>query len=155
MKRGFVAAAGAVIVVAGMVGCSSNKACSGSTCASVGKGSAKVTIDGKDQNIQGTVSCETSAQATQISLGNQGDPNTAMGAQITGNDVQQVALVLNGQKLVYQKGNTMTGGDATLNKDGSKYTITGKAAAVGAMPDMSNPTAPIPTHDFTMEVTCP
>jgi ipoprotein LpqH len=158
VKRGFVVAvAGSAIVVAGMVGCSSsNKACTGSSCASVGKGTAKITIDGKDQSVSGTVGCQTSPQGTQISIGNPGDPNTAMGAQITGNDVQQVALVLNGQKLAYQKGNPMMGGTAQLAKDGNKYTITGKAAQVGGAPDISNPANPtFPTHDFTMEVTCP
>jgi ipoprotein LpqH len=157
VKRGFVVAvAGVAIVVAGLAGCSSKKSCSGSTCVSGGTGSAKVTVDGKDQNVSGTVGCQTSPQATQISIGNQGDPNTAMGAQISGNDVQQVALVLNGQKLAYQKGNPMMGGSAQLTKDGNKYTITGKAAQVGGAPDMSNPANPTyPTHDFTMVVTCP
>jgi lipoprotein LpqH len=158
VKRGFVVAvAGAAIVVAGMTGCSSgNKACSGSTCASTGNGSAKVTIDGKDQSVSGTVSCQTSPQGTQIVVGNPSDANNLTSAQINGTDVEQVALVLNGKKLAVQKGNSMMGGSATLTKDGNKYTITGKAAEVGGAPDMSNPMNPTyPTHDFTMEVTCP
>jgi lipoprotein LpqH len=158
VKRGFVVAvAGGAIVVAGMTGCSSSsKQCSGNACQSVGQGSAKVTIDGKDQSVSGTVGCQTSPQGTQITVGNPSDVNNLTTAQIQGTEVEQVALVLNGKKLAVQKGNSMMGGSATMTKDGNKYTITGKAAEVGGAPDMSNPMNPTyPTHDFTMEVTCP
>jgi ipoprotein LpqH len=157
VKRGFVVAvAGVAIVVAGLAGCSSKKQCVGNTCQSSGTASAKLTIDGKDQTVPQPVTCQTSPQATQLFLGNPSDPNNLMSAQISGNDVAQVALLLNGQKLAYQKGNPMMGGSAQLTKDGNKYTITGKAAQVGGAPDLSNPANPtLPTHDFTMEVSCP
>jgi lipoprotein LpqH len=163
VKRGFVvAAAGAAIVVAGMTGCSSNKACSGSTCSSGGKGTAKVTIDDKDQSITGTVGCTTTGDNTVIAISNGGTNNgyggaNGMGATLTNNgtDVQTVNLVNNGATLSYQKGNTAMGGDAKVTKDGNKYTITGHAVQPGQMPDISNPGAPMPTHPFTMEITCP
>ena len=133
MKRGFVVAvAGAAIVVAGMTGCSSNKACSGSTCGASGKGTAKVNIDGKDQNITGTVVCTTTGDRTVIVISNGGTNNgfggaNGMGATLTGGgaDVETVTLADNGTALTYQKGNTALGGDAKVSKDGSKYTITG------------------------------
>lgn len=157
MKRGFVVAvAGAAIVVAGLAGCSSHKQCAGDTCQSTGKASAKLTIDGKDQTVPQPVTCQTSPQGGQIALGNSSDPNNLMTAQFSGTDVQQMALLLNGKKLIVQNGNPMAGGTATMKKDGSKYTFTGKAAEMGGAPDMSNPMSPtMPTHDFNLEVTCP
>ena len=90
-------------------------------------------------------------------MGNPSDVNNVMSAQFSATDVQQMALILNGKKLVVQKGNTMMGGDATMKKDGNKYTFTGKAAEMAGAPDPSNPMAAMnpPTHDFTLEVTCP
>lgn len=155
MKRGFVVAvAGAAIVVAGMTGCSSsNKQCVGDTCQSTGKASAKLTIDGKDQSVPQPVTCQTGPQGGQIGMGNGSDPNTFMTAQFNATDVQQMALFSDGKKLMVQNGNPM-GGNATMKKDGNKYTFTGKAAEVG---DMSNPMNAMnpTTHDFTLEVTCP
>ena len=90
-------------------------------------------------------------------MGNLQDPNNDMVAQFTGTDVVQMQLMLDGKKLAFQKANPMAGGTATMTKDGSKYTFTGKAAEMGAPPDLSNPTAPTSsaTHDFNLEVSCP
>ena len=159
MKRGFVVAvAGAATVVAGMTGCSSStKQCSGSTCQSVGQASAKLTIDGQNQNVPQPVMCQQSPQGGQIGMGNPQDPNNLMIAQFDGTDVVQMQLMDNGKKLAFQKSNPMAGGTATMTKDGNKYTFTGKAAELGAPPDLSNPMAPTSsaTHDFNLEVTCP
>jgi ipoprotein LpqH len=146
VKRGFVVAvAGAAIVVAGLAGCSSAK----TNNASAGKGSAKVTVDGKDLSVSGDIGCTTAGDTVNLAVGNAG--GSAIGAVLTGGgkDVQSVALVLDGKPLAYTKG---TGGNATVTKDGSKYSI--KGSAVG-MPDMSNPMAGPSNHDFAMEVTCP
>jgi len=155
VKRGFVVAvAGAAIVVAGMTGCSSGtKQCSGDTCQSVGKASAKLTIDGNDQTVPQPVTCQTSPQGGQIAMGNPSDANNVMSAQFSPTDVQQMALILNGKKLMVQNGNPM-GGSAKMTKDGNNYTFTGKAAE---MPDPSNPMSAMTptTHDFTLAVTCP
>ena len=146
VKRGFVVAVGgAAIVVAGLSGCSSNKACSGSTCGSSGTGTAKVTVDGKDQSITGNIGCTTTGDNVVIAIGNGG--TSGMGATLTGggSTVQTVSVSPNGQPLTYQQGNTALGGDAAVSKDGSKYTITGHLAGT---PDMSNPTAGPALHDF-------
>jgi lipoprotein LpqH len=150
VKRGFVVAvAGAAIVVAGLGGCSSHKASNGNSTAASGKGSAKVTVDGKDLNVSGDVGCTTTGDTVSLALGNAG--GNAIGAVLSGGgkDVQSVALVLDNKPLAYTKG---AGGDATVTKDGSKYTI--KGHAVG-MPDMSNPMAGPSNHEFSLDVTCP
>lgn len=79
MKRGLtVAVAGAAILVAGLSGCSSNKSTTGSgetttaagTTASPGAASGpKVVIDGKDQNVTGSVVCTTAAGNVNIAIG--------------------------------------------------------------------------------------
>ena len=151
MKRGLlVAAAGAAIVVAGLTGCSSG------TKQSVGQASAKLTIDGKDQTVPQPVACQQTPQGGQIGMGNGQDQNNFMVAQFSPTDVQQMTLFSNGKKLIVQNGNPM-GGSAKMTKDGSKYTFTGKAAEMQGAPDPSNPMAEMnpPTHDFTLEVTCP
>jgi lipoprotein LpqH len=158
VNRGFVVAvAGAAVVVAGLAGCSSdNKQCVGDTCQSTGKAEAKLTIDGKDQTVPQPVTCQTGPQGGQIAMGNASDPNNLMTAQFNATDVQQMALLLDGKKLAVQNGNPMVGGNATMTKDGNKYSFSGKAAEVGGAPDMTNPTNPtFPTHDFKLEVTCP
>ena len=72
MNRGFVVAvAGAAIVVSGLAGCSSNKASHGSATAAAGKGTAKLTVDGKDQSITGDIGCTTSGEIVAISIGDQ------------------------------------------------------------------------------------
>lgn len=149
MNRGFVVTvAGAAIVVAGLAGCSSNKAESNGVTAAAGKGEAKVTVDGKDQTINGDIGCTTTGETVAISIGDQS--KGLVGATLQGNDVQTVGIILDGQPLAYTRG--VPGGDATLKKDGSKYNISGNLTG---MPDMSNPMAGASTHPFTMEVTCP
>ena len=79
MKRGLtVAVAGAAILAASISGCSTNKSTtSGSgtssaagTSVSAGTGSApKVTIDGKDQNVSGSVVCTTAGGTVNIAIG--------------------------------------------------------------------------------------
>ena len=64
-----VALAGAAIVVAGIAGCSSKKSCSGGACVSGGNGTAKVTVDGKDQSVSGKVVCGTMENTVTMSVG--------------------------------------------------------------------------------------
>ncbi|HEY7050985.1 MAG TPA: lipoprotein LpqH [Mycobacterium sp.] len=149
VKRGFViVVGGAAIVVAGLAGCSDNKASSGGSTAAAGKGSAKVTVDGNDQSIKGDIGCVTTGDRVVMSVGDQS--KGVVGATIVGNDVETVGIILNGQPLGYTKG--VPGGEATLKKDGSKYSITGNLTGA---PDMSNPMAGPSKHPFSMEVTCP
>src|SRR3984893_12655363 len=137
-----------------MTGCSSGtQQCSADTCQSVGKASANLTIDGNDQTVPQPVTCQTSPQGGQIAMGNPSDANNVMSAQFSPTDVQQMALILHGKKLMVQNGNRM-GGSTKRTKDGNNYTFTGKASE---MPDPSNPMSAMTptTHDFTLAVTCP
>jgi lipoprotein LpqH len=149
VKRGFVVAlGGAAIVVAGLAGCSSNKASEGNNTAAAGKGSAKLTIDGKDQTISGDIGCTTTGDTVSIALGDQS--KGLVGATVKGNEVETVGIIIDGQPLAYAKGTPNN--EAKLTKDGSKYMIAG---SLTGMPDMSNPMAGPSKHDFTMDVTCP
>ena len=80
MKRSVtIAAAATAIVVVGLSGCSSDKKSSGGSSsasnsssgatASSGSSAAKVTIDGKDQTVQGTVACTSAAGTENIAIG--------------------------------------------------------------------------------------
>ena len=106
MKRALtVAIGGAAIVVSGLVGCSSDKsakenvssatdtaksAASEATSAATSAtdaikgnpppGGAKVSIDGQDQNVEGTVVCTAMGGNVQIAIGN---AITAIGAQVS------------------------------------------------------------------------
>jgi len=151
VKRGlFVAVAGAAIVVAGLVGCSSHKSCSGGTCVSGGQGSAKVTVDGKDQSVSGKIACGTTAGTVTMTVGDPTAQN-AVTAQVTTDNPPKVNTVhigsANSQGLTMGPGM----GDATATKDGNTYKITGHVGAV----DTSNPMAGVQTKPFDMEVTCP
>lgn len=162
MKRGFlVAVGGAAIVIAGMSGCSSdNKSSSASTSsgtssaaasasATAAPGGAKVSIDGQDQNIKGTVACTTAGENVVIGIG---DGAAGVGATISAGDspvVHQVGLGnVNGVALGFQEG--VGQGNASAAKDGNSYKISGNATGV----DMANPMQPV-TKPFAIEVTCP
>lgn len=153
MKRGFVVAvAGAAIVVAGLTGCSSsNKACNGGACASGGQGTAKVTVDGKDQSVSGKIVCGTQGNTVTIGVGDTTAQNY-VSAQVTTDNPPKVNVVSLGKGSGQQPLTVGPGmGDATATKDGNTYKITGHAGAV----DMSNPMAGVQTKPFDMEVTCP
>ena len=175
MKRALtVAIGGAAIVVSGLVGCSSDKsvkenvssatdtaksAASEATSAATSAtdavkgnppaGAATVSIDGQDQNVEGTVVCTAMGGNVQIAIGN---ATTGIGAQVSECDAQTVHSVglgnVNGVALGFQEG--APGGEATATKDGSTYTIKGTATGV----DMANPMQPM-TKPFEIAVTCP
>lgn len=174
MKLALTAAiGGAAIVVTSLVGCSSDKAketadsatstaksaaseassaATSATDAVKGNppaGGAKVSIDGQDQNIEGTVVCTAMGGNVQIAIGN---ATQGIGAQLSEGDsptVHQVGLGnINGVALGFQEG--APGGEATATKDGNTYTIKGTATGV----DMANPMQPT-TKPFEIAVTCP
>jgi ipoprotein LpqH len=155
-----VAAAATAIVVVGLSGCSSNKSStsssgsSSSTAAAAAGGSsgsstAKVTIDGKDQNVQGTVACTTAAGNVNIAIGG---ASTGIGAVLTDASPPAVKSVglgnVNGVTLGYTPGTGQ--GNASATKNGSSYKISGTATGV----DMSNPMQPV-NKSFEIDVTCP
>ena len=152
MKRGFiVAVGGAAIVIAGLSGCSSEKKSetSGETSsAASAEGKTTVTIDGKDQAIQGTVVCSSMGGNMNIAIG---DAATGIAAVLSsdGSTVQSVGLGnVNGVTLGYQSGTGQ--GEAKATKDGKSYTISGTATGV----DMANPMQPV-NKPFEIAVTCP
>ena len=166
MKRGFVVAVGgAAIVIAGLSGCSSDDkktestgtsaaATSASGTASVSATAApsgsgtKITIDGKDQNVSGTVVCTAMGGNMNIAIG---DAATGIAAVVSedGSNVQSVGLGnVNGVTLGYQAGTGQ--GEAKATKDGNNWKISGTATGI----DMANPMQPV-NKPFEIDVACP
>ena len=154
MKRGFVVAlGGAAIVIAGLSGCSSDEKksqTSGETSsAASSQGKSTVTIDGKDQAVQGTVVCSSMGGNMNIAIG---DAATGIAAVVSSGDqptVQSVGLGnVNNVTLGYQAGTGQ--GEAKAEKDGNTYKISGTATGV----DMANPMQPV-NKPFEIQVTCP
>ncbi|MFC3775437.1 lipoprotein LpqH [Mycolicibacterium holsaticum] len=154
MKVGLVVAVGgAAIVIAGLSGCGSGDKKSETTgetsTAAAAQGKTTVTIDGQDQEVQGTVVCSSMGGNTNIAIG---DATTGIGAVVSEGDsptVQSVGLGnVNGVTLGFQQGAGQ--GDAKAEKDGDTYKISGTATGV----DMANPMQPV-NKPFEIEVTCP
>lgn len=161
MKRGFVVAVGgAAIVIAGLSGCSkgsnssspsssaSSAAGSSASAAAAPSGGTKVTIDGKDQSVGGTVVCTAMNGNMNIAIG---DATTGIAAVLgsDGSTVQSVGLGnVNGVTLGYQSGAGQ--GSAKAEKNGNSYKISGTATGI----DMANPMQPV-NKPFEIDVTCP
>ena len=164
MKRGLVVAiGGAAIVIAGLSGCSSDKksesssssasssaseTASASATAGPSGGGTKVSIDGQDQSVQGTVVCSAMGGNMNIAIG---DAATGIAAVLSedGATVQSVGLGnVNGVTLGYQSGTGQ--GEAKATKDGNTYKISGTATGI----DMANPMQPV-NKPFEIGVTCP
>ena len=156
MKRGLtVAVAGAAILAASISGCSSNKSSSGGVATSVPGGSvsvggankAKVIIDGKDQNVQGTTVCTKAGGNVSIAVGGN---QTGISVVLTDANPPAVKAVqlgnVNGVTLQYAQGGQ---GNASVTMDGNTYKITGTATGV----DMANPTQPV-NKPFEIDATC-
>ncbi len=165
MKREFlVAVGGAAIVVAGLSGCSSSdkkdsaettSPATASTTASVeagdatattGTGTARVTIDGKEHQLEGTVVCATVAGNVSLTVG-QG--TSGVSATLSEGDQPSVTALalgnIDGVSLGYTPG--VPGGSAAATKDGNKYMIKGDATGVDGMNPVTKP--------FELEVACP
>lgn len=121
----------------------------GTTSVGVQQGaSAKVTIDGKDQNVEGTVVCTAAAGNVNIAIGGQATGVAAVLTDANPPDVKSVGLGnVNGVTLGYTAGTGQ--GDARATKDGNHYTITGTATGI----DMTNPTQPV-KKPFEIDVSC-
>jgi ipoprotein LpqH len=154
VKCGFVVAVGgAAIVIAGLSGCSSDdkkSETSGETSsAASSQGKSTVTIDGKDQAVQGTVVCSSMGGNMNIAIG---DAATGIAAVVSSGDeptVQSVGLGnVNNVTLGYQAGAGQ--GEAKAEKDGNTYKISGTATGI----DMANPMQPV-NKPFEIQVTCP
>ena len=164
MKRGFVVAVGgAAIVIAGLSGCSSDEkksespgttaeattgAGTASATAAPSGGGTKVSIDGQDQNVAGTVVCSAMGGNMNIAIG---DAATGIAAVVSedGATVTSVGLGnVNGVTLGYQAGTGQ--GEAKATKDGTNWKISGTATGI----DMANPMQPV-NKPFEIEVACP
>ncbi|MHA3018878.1 lipoprotein LpqH [Mycobacterium sp. BMJ-28] len=166
MKREFVVAlGGAAILIAGLSGCSSDDkksssssssekssssaSASASPSVSSGSGGTKVTIDGADQTVNGSVVCATMGGNVNIAIG---EAATGIAAVLSDGDTPTVTSVglgnVNGVTLGYQSGAGQ--GEAKAEKDGKTYKISGTATGI----DMANPMTPV-NKPFTIEVTCP
>jgi ipoprotein LpqH len=164
VKRGLlVAVGGAAILIAGVSGCSSEKksetssssasassSSSGSSSVSASaapSGGTKVTIDGQDKNINGSVVCASMGGNVNVAIG---EAMTGIAAVVSDGDSPSVTSValgnVNGVTLAVGGGQ----GDATATKDGKSYKIEGNAVGV----DMANPMTPV-KKPFTLEFTCP
>jgi ipoprotein LpqH len=165
VKRGLlVAVGGAAIMIAGLSGCSSSDKSESSSATSVTEtstsatetasataapsdGGTKVTIDGQDQNVAGSVVCAAMGGNMNIAIG---DAGTGIAAVVSEGDSPTVSSVglgnVNGVTLAVGPG----AGDATATKDGSTYTIKGNATGI----DMANPMQPV-NKPFEIMVTCP
>ena len=120
MRREFlVGVTGIAIVVACLSGCSSK----------AGSSNAKVTIDGQDQNVKGTVACNTTGGKVNIAIG---DKATGIGAVLTDANPPEVESVglgnVNGAALGYTAGTGQ--GNASATKDDKKYKVSGNATGV-------------------------
>jgi ipoprotein LpqH len=153
VKRGFVVAVGgAAIVIAGLSGCSSDdkKAeTSGETSsAASAQGKTTVTIDGKDQAVQGTVVCSAMGGNMNIATGDAAKGIAAVVSE-DGKTVQSVGLGnVNGVTLGYQAGTGQ--GEAKAEKDDKTWKISGTATGI----DMANPMQPV-NKPFEITVACP
>jgi ipoprotein LpqH len=156
-----VGVAAAAVLAAGLTGCGGDKktqstatktatsSASGTGTSSAGTGQAKVTIDGQDQNVSGTVVCTTMGGNVNLAIGEATTGIAAVLSDASPPEVKSVALGnVNGVTLGYQSG--VNQGNAEATKDGQKYTIKGTATGV----DMANPLQPV-NKPFEIDVTCP
>jgi lipoprotein LpqH len=163
VKRGLtVTVAGAAILAAGISGCSSNKSSTGgggssaavvsggTSVAAGGAAGAKVTLDGKDQNISGGAAvCAKMGGNVTITIGTGSTAFSAVVTDANPPEVKQVVLgSVGGVALGYTAGSGQ--GKASATKDGNTYKITGTATGV----DAANPMTPV-SKPFEIDATCP
>ena len=156
MNRGarrIAVAVGGAAVIMGLSACGGSdegSSTSGETStAAAAEGTSTITIDGQDQSVEGTVVCSSMGGNMNIAIG---DATTGIGAVVSEGDEPNVVSVglgnVNGVTLGYQSG--VNQGEATVQKDGDTYTISGTATGV----DMANPMQPV-NKPFEIQVTCP
>jgi ipoprotein LpqH len=156
VNRGIVVGVGGVaILVAGVVGCSSNKSESGASSSSsaAAPSGPQVIVDGQNQTVAGPVSCTASGDNTNIGIG---DASAGVGAVVSNANPPIVHAVglgnVNGVTLGFSDAAPNQGGNAGAAQSDKTYAIKGTATGV----DMSNPQQPQQvTKSFEMDVTCP
>jgi ipoprotein LpqH len=150
-----VGVAGVAVVVAACAGCSSNKSNTGAGASGSAPSAAgpQVTVDGKNQNVTGQVTCNSANGVTTIGIG---DATAGVGAVVSNDNppiVHSVGLgSVNGVTLGFSDAAPNQASNAGAAVNGKSYAIKGTASGV----DMSNPQQPQPvTKSFEMDVTCP
>jgi ipoprotein LpqH len=157
MKREVLIMAGTAATLATvLVGCSHHdKATSvgNAAVAAAGTSTAKVVVDGKDQNVKGQVACTTAAGTINIAVSGAGSAGTpaGIGAVLTDANPPVVKSVALGNVNGVTLGVGGTTGKADATKDGSSYKIKGTATGV----DMANPMAGQINKPFELDITCP
>ena len=112
-----------------------------------GANAAKVIIDGKDQNVQGTTVCTKTPGNVTIAVGGNSTGISVVLTDANPPDVKAVQLGnVNGVTLQYAQGGQ---GNASVTVDGNTYKITGTASGM----DMANPTQPV-NKPFEIDATC-
>ncbi|MCV7027831.1 lipoprotein LpqH [Mycobacterium sherrisii] len=154
MKRQIViGVAGVAMVVAGCVGCSSNKSSTGASSTAAAPSGPRLIVDGQQQNVTGQVSCTPSGDNINIGIG---DPTAGIGAVISNANppiVHSVGLGnVNGIAFGFSDAAPDQATNAGAAVDGKNYAIKGTATGT----DMTNPQQPqTVTKTFEMDVTCP
>jgi ipoprotein LpqH len=154
-REATIAVAAAAILAAGIAGCSDNKSTSsgsgssGSSSATASSGGGPtVSIDGKNQNVTGSVVCTTAGGNVNIAIGGAATGIAAVLSDASTPEVKSVGLGnVNGVTLAYTAGTGQ--GSASATKSGNSYKITGTATGV----DMANPMQPV-NKPFEINVTC-
>jgi ipoprotein LpqH len=147
--------AGAAIMVAGLVGCASNKASGGSTgpgYTSPGNaGIPKVTVNGQWQTIQGPGVCKPERGGSGIVVSIATDKGSQDISVELARDASAVWFVkishFEGTKELHWLEHVTTSGHASATKNGNSYKVTGEIApAYGASTR---------TYPFEIDFSCP
>jgi ipoprotein LpqH len=113
----------------------------------VGESQAKVVIDGRAHNVQGTVVCTAIGGNSIVAIG---ETTTGIVAVLTDADPPEVKSVwlgnVNGMTLGYKPGTSQS--NVGARKDGDTYTITGTATGVDTANQQSV------NKPFEIEATC-
>jgi len=151
LKLPSVGGAGSPSGAAGSSNSSSAPAAASSTSSAPASPSgAKVTIDGQDQNVQGTSGCSTVSGTVYITIG---QAVTVVMSDANPPVVQGVTLgTVDGVPLAFQPSNGLGSASATetgTTTNGTFYRITGQARGIGT-PQMHRI-----GKSFEIDVTCP
>src|ERR1700758_5597878 len=99
-------ARGAAVIAAALAGCSNGHVSAAGQSVST-SGHAKVIVDGKDQHVNGSVTCHKAGGELQIGIGQPGSPSTVAVQATDANPpaIHQVALgTADNVALAYQQG---------------------------------------------------
>ena len=147
----------ALLVVFGMAGsltaCGGGQSRTAESTTAPAPGTAKLLVDGKDQNAQGPVECPTRENIIDIKIG---DPNSGIAATVTKGDNPVVNYVgvgtFEGISMGYLRG-VDPKAKADVTKNGNTYKISGVATGRN-LTDLTNP-GRVVSKPFEMTATCP